>query len=175
MVNLKRGHNELFRRSPDECFESLPDLLQYCQQQKEQSADLWKPPQQVCPDLAGDRFGLKLADDGEFLMNDWSFTQLCGLARVNKDTVNRLTPETAARRSLPVVFSGIVQSAGVRSASAHSGFRRSAPTTSSGMQRMSSSSLGSTRLMSTMPYRKSGVRWNSSSPGVMSGRTASPG
>ncbi|MBX9681401.1 MAG: hypothetical protein K2X38_21815 [Gemmataceae bacterium] len=30
-------------------------------------------------------------------MNDWSFTQLCQLARVNKDTVNRLSPDTAWR------------------------------------------------------------------------------
>ena len=30
-------------------------------------------------------------------MNDWSFTQLCQLAKVSKDTVNRLTPETAER------------------------------------------------------------------------------
>ena len=38
-------------------------------------------------------------------MNDWSFTQLCGLARVNKETVNRLSSETAGsvfRETLPV-------------------------------------------------------------------------
>ena len=37
-------------------------------------------------------------------MNDWSFTQLCRLAGVAKDTVNRLSPETAAhvfRETLP--------------------------------------------------------------------------
>ena len=30
-------------------------------------------------------------------MNDWSFSQLCRLAEVAKDTINRLSPETAAR------------------------------------------------------------------------------
>jgi hypothetical protein len=31
-----------------------------------------------------------------FQMNDWSFGQLCRLAGVAKETVNRLTSETAA-------------------------------------------------------------------------------
>jgi hypothetical protein len=35
--------------------------------------------------------------DGEFRLNDWSFGQLCSLARVSRDTVNRVFPETAAR------------------------------------------------------------------------------
>ena len=39
---------------------------------------------------------LALGDDGAFGLNDWSFTQLCGLAGVSKDTVNRLSPSTAA-------------------------------------------------------------------------------
>jgi len=30
-------------------------------------------------------------------MNDWSFSQLCRLARVSKDTLNRLRPETAGK------------------------------------------------------------------------------
>ena len=30
-----------------------------------------------------------------YRLNDWSFTQLCGLAGASKDTVNRLSPETA--------------------------------------------------------------------------------
>lgn len=34
--------------------------------------------------------------DGAFSMNDWSFSQLCRLAEINKDTVNRLTPATAS-------------------------------------------------------------------------------
>ncbi len=33
--------------------------------------------------------------DGAFAMNDWSFGQLCRLAGVAKETVNRLSPDTA--------------------------------------------------------------------------------
>ena len=97
MATLKKAHQELYRRSPDETFSTLPDLISHCVQQKEQSNDLWKPPAQIVPDLSDGQFGLKLADDGAYHLNDWSFTQLCGLARVNKETVNRLSPETISR------------------------------------------------------------------------------
>jgi hypothetical protein len=40
---------------------------------------------------------LRLPFNGEtFSFNDWSFTQLCSLAGVSKDTVNKLSPETAS-------------------------------------------------------------------------------
>ena len=35
--------------------------------------------------------------DGAFLLNDWSFGQVCRLAGVGRETVNRLSPETASR------------------------------------------------------------------------------
>ena len=40
---------------------------------------------------------LDAGNDGAFEMNDWSFGQLCRLAGVAKDTVNRLSPDTASR------------------------------------------------------------------------------
>ena len=40
---------------------------------------------------------LDAGDDGAYEMNDWSFGQLCRLSGVAKETVNRLTPDTAAR------------------------------------------------------------------------------
>ena len=41
---------------------------------------------------------LQLSIDVEpFTMSDWSFGQLCKLAEVNRETINRLTPETASR------------------------------------------------------------------------------
>jgi hypothetical protein len=40
---------------------------------------------------------LNAGSDGAFLMNDWSFGQLCKLAGVGKETVNRLSPETASQ------------------------------------------------------------------------------
>lgn len=47
---------------------------------------------------------MHIGSDGAFNMNEWSFSQLCKLARVSKDTVNRLSPKTADsvfRETLP--------------------------------------------------------------------------
>ena len=51
----------------------------------------------LIPDPLGNGLVLALGHDGAFELNDWSFTQLCGLAGVSKDTVNRLSAETASR------------------------------------------------------------------------------
>jgi hypothetical protein len=45
----------------------------------------------------GDSVSVKLGDDGAFLLNDWSFAQICRFSGISKDTVNRLSPETASR------------------------------------------------------------------------------
>jgi hypothetical protein len=94
--NLTGAHNELFRRGPDEAFASLQELWEHCQREKELSQDRWNPPQDLRPRPHGDRLVLSLGGDDGSLLNDWSFTQLCGLAGVSKDTVNRLSPSTAA-------------------------------------------------------------------------------
>ena len=97
MTNLTHANRELFRRTDDERFPSLDELARHCREQKQQSTDRWHAPQTLRPiDRAGE---LKLAagDDGEYALNDWSFQQLCTLARVSRDTVNRVFPETAAR------------------------------------------------------------------------------
>lgn len=104
MSNLVHAHNELFRRSPDECFSSLPDLVQYCRTQKHASSDRWQLPQALLPNARDDGLSLEIGTDGAFLMNDWSFSQLCGLSAVNKETVNRLSPATVSqvfRETLP--------------------------------------------------------------------------
>ena len=44
MANLTRAHQELFRREPDERFESLPALLTHCRHDRERSTDRWQPP-----------------------------------------------------------------------------------------------------------------------------------
>ncbi len=97
MPNLTKASHELFKRTPDETFSSLTALMSHCRDQKESGKDRWLPPRSV---NALPRDGrLVLAPDGgeAVAMNDWSFTQLCGLAKVSKETVNRLSPETAAR------------------------------------------------------------------------------
>jgi len=93
MPNLTAASNELFSRSPDERFKSLASLWEYCHAQKEQSTDVWRSPAELCVAANG---GLKLmAGTDGFYMNGWSFGQLCRLANVSRDTVNRLTPNTA--------------------------------------------------------------------------------
>lgn len=94
--NLTRAHHELFRRSDDERFASLQALWEHCHAKKEQSLDRWHPPQAILPKPASGRLLLEAGTDGAFEMNDWSFGQLCHLAGVSKDTVNRLTPDTAS-------------------------------------------------------------------------------
>jgi hypothetical protein len=96
--NLTRASRELFSRSPDECFESLSALSNHCRQRQQASVDLWRPPADLVPQDSGDgRLSLPLGSDGACLMNDWSFGQLAKLAGVAKETVNRLSPDTAAR------------------------------------------------------------------------------
>jgi len=98
MSNLTRAHFELFRRSPDESFSSLRDLGEHCRRQKEQSFDRWHLPQAIRPKpLASDRLAVEVGTDGAFTMNAWSFGQLCQFAKVGKETVNRLSADTAAR------------------------------------------------------------------------------
>ena len=100
MQTLTRASNELFRRSPDECFPSLQAIWEHCYKRKELSLDRWSPPQNLRPDVR--EGGLLLSLGGEavgdgFRMNDWSFAQLCRLGGVSKDTINRLTAATACR------------------------------------------------------------------------------
>jgi len=95
MPNLTRAHNELFSRTEDEAFSSLPDLFRHCQREKEQSLDRWHAPLAILPEAEAGGLRLTLGNDGAFLMNDWSFGQLCHFAGVSKETVNRLSAQTA--------------------------------------------------------------------------------
>jgi hypothetical protein len=99
MANLTRASQELFRRSPDECFPSLSVLSQHCLWQKEQAAEVWQPPRAInTTAVGGGTLMLAHGDSPErYRLNDWSFSQLCRLAGVAKETVNRLSPDTAAR------------------------------------------------------------------------------
>jgi hypothetical protein len=97
MANLKRAHDELFRRREDEFFPDIGTLFEHCRKEKENATDRWQLPQTLEPCVDEGTLRLKAGTDGAFLMNDWSFSQLCRLAEVAKDTINRLSPETAAR------------------------------------------------------------------------------
>ncbi|MBX9790003.1 MAG: DUF932 domain-containing protein [Pirellulales bacterium] len=95
--NLTRAHDELFRRADDERFESLSSLSAHLRAKKEHSKDRWHPPTGIATSPLDGGLLLDAGGDGAFLMNDWSFGQLCKLAGVGKETVNRLSPETASQ------------------------------------------------------------------------------
>ena len=102
MQVLKRGHTELFRRGPDECFDSLAALNSFCQEQKAKSVDRWLPPHTSMPAYWRSTVWWSISPTpppsnrtAAYHLNDWSFTQLCQLAKVSRDTVNRVTADTA--------------------------------------------------------------------------------
>jgi len=94
MATLTRAHEELFCRGPDEQFASLDSLMTHCRQQRSESQDRWHRREDVC--ITND-LDVVLGGDPDFRLNDWSFSQLCRMANVSKDTINRLTHETAAK------------------------------------------------------------------------------
>lgn len=105
MSTLNQANRELFRRTPDECFASVESLVDHCKEQRRGSADHWHLPHQLQPVVLNGELRLAAGDDGEFCLNDWSFSQLCRLGGVAKDTVNRLSPDTARavlRETLPL-------------------------------------------------------------------------
>lgn len=94
---LTDASRELFRRAPDERFESLSDLFRHCQGDRESSMERWVPPEQLVPRPVEGRLDFEIGEAGIFRLNDWSFGQVCRIAGVSKDTLNRLSGETAAR------------------------------------------------------------------------------
>lgn len=106
MANLKRAHAELFRRTEDERYASLAALHEHCVADRESSKDHWHPPQSFEPQIGEGTVGLQLNGDGAFALNLWSFSQLCSLAGVSKDTLNKLSPDTVGRALRETIPSG---------------------------------------------------------------------
>ena len=95
MAILTRASNELFKRKPDECFPSMAELTRHCQQQKDDAVEKWVSPSEVRPVLFDSIPSLELGQEGNHALNSWSFGQVCQIAGVSRDTVNKVTPETA--------------------------------------------------------------------------------
>lgn len=95
MVNLMRANNELLKRSPDECFESLAAIRDHCVAQRENSIEVWNKPQAVLAVVQENEVALNLESGEAFRLNEWSFGQLCTLCGISPKTINRLTPKTA--------------------------------------------------------------------------------
>jgi len=106
MTNLMRASTELFRRSPDERFETLDELFLHCQTERTSSADHWHPPQAFQPRMEEGRLLLTVDGCETFRLNHWSFGQMCTLCGINRETINRLTPETASRAFQETLPSG---------------------------------------------------------------------
>jgi hypothetical protein len=96
VTTLTKAHEELYRRGPDETFATMQDLWDHCYRQRERSTDRWHPPNALSTRPENGTLVMAMGSDGAFSMNDWSFSSLCRLAGVNKDTVNRLSPKTAS-------------------------------------------------------------------------------
>ncbi len=96
-TTLERASQQLFQRSPDERFGSLSELRDHCSREKQFSTDYWQPPQSLQPKAAGGEVTVSLEGDGIHRLSAWSFSQLCRLGGVSKETINRLSPETASR------------------------------------------------------------------------------
>jgi hypothetical protein len=94
MTSLTAANQELFRRPEDECFTSLDVLHDHCRRERERSEDIWRKPDDVR--LSHD-MTLMIGDNPDRALNDWSFSQLCRMAGVSKDTINRLSHKTASR------------------------------------------------------------------------------
>ena len=97
MPHLTQAQRQLFARPDDERFTTLADLWGFCDRQKTASTDRWTPPNHLKPEADGSHLRLALGTDGAFALNHWSFSQLCTMCGVSKDTINRLSPETASR------------------------------------------------------------------------------
>jgi hypothetical protein len=100
MTDRARSRHRLFRRGPDKRFTTFDDLAFHCRQVRHTSRFCWETPARLT--ITSD---LKLAiGDAQLALNDWSFGQLCGLAGLDKGTLNRLTPRMASyvlQRMLP--------------------------------------------------------------------------
>lgn len=95
MPNLTRASTELFKRPPDERFESLATLSRFCEDAKDRSRRLKEPSPEFRPVLDDGAVCLKVNGYPPARLNDWSFSQLCQIAGAAKETLNRLRPETA--------------------------------------------------------------------------------
>lgn len=95
MATLTKAHNELFKRRPDEVFASYEELYTHCDRQRQESTDLWKRPGEFA--LTHDMTILDNSDGAELSLVDWSFSQLCRMASVSKETINRLSHKTASK------------------------------------------------------------------------------
>jgi hypothetical protein len=104
MASLTRANRELYRRGHDESFQTLQELHDHCRQERRYSVDLWQLPQTLLPVVSNGELTVSLEKGESVGLNDWSFSQMCRLSGISKETINRFHPETATlafRDTLP--------------------------------------------------------------------------
>jgi hypothetical protein len=97
MKTLTRASQQLFTRSPDEYFDSLPALQVYCRALKDAGSEVKEKSTVFKPVLTDGQVKLQVNGHPPMGLNDWSFTQVCMMAGVAKETVNRLSGPTAGQ------------------------------------------------------------------------------
>ena len=75
-------------------------------ERKANTIEHWQPSKGLCIEQDASQLLMRLdqAEDAKLSLTDWSFSQLCKLCEVHKETVNKVTAETAAlvfRDALP--------------------------------------------------------------------------
>src|SRR5437870_3589735 len=78
VTNLTHASRELFTRTADERYKSLPDLLRATTEMKNRSVSTTMSRRQLHPSVH-DSY-LSFERSGSMRLNEWSFTQLCQLA-----------------------------------------------------------------------------------------------
>ena len=68
MSTLTQAHNELFRRSPDECFSSVESLIQHCRNEHRESQACWHLPARLQPTVGGGDLSFSAGEDGEHVV-----------------------------------------------------------------------------------------------------------
>ena len=94
MERFRRASFELFKRTPDECYDSLGSMWKFLHDRKEVSEELWEPPSNIYTGLQDGYLWLGIGEL-HLPMTNWAFSQLCQICRVDRRTVNRLSGATA--------------------------------------------------------------------------------
>jgi hypothetical protein len=97
MTTLTAASRQLFSRPPDERYPTLDALYRHCREMEELSNDRWVSSKEMY--FLGSEGGNLLLRTGEgpdYALNSWSFAQVCKLAGVGIETVNKVRARTAA-------------------------------------------------------------------------------
>ena len=97
MTGMNGRYCQLFSRSDDQHFATFDALYTHCLDRQRNSEMYWRLPADMIPTDYQDNLRLKLTGSRAFSLTEWSFGQVCKLAGVKKESLNRLKSSTAAQ------------------------------------------------------------------------------